>query len=283
MVKRDDLYTLAPGTALQGNKVRKLLPVLEGALARAEAPLLVSFGGAYSNHLSALATAGKVYGLPIHLFVRGEEVDNPVLRKAVRDGAILSKISRAEYKKRGEEDWLRGIQEQLSDTYDRSLEDIWLILEGGTSEAAVLSVGDIFDELLTDLGRAPDYILVSAGTGGTAAGIIRAADPATRIEVFPALKGNWMAAEIRKWIPEGNSNNWTCIEGYAYGGYGKFPQAWSTLNHGLAKRADIGELNLPPLEPIYTAKLFSGVFDRIRKGHYPRGATIVVIHTGGIY
>ena len=81
-VKRDDLYTLAPGTALQGNKVRKLTPVLRAALSAAEKPILVSFGGAYSNHVSALATAGQVYQLPTHLIIRGEEVDNPLLQAA---------------------------------------------------------------------------------------------------------------------------------------------------------------------------------------------------------
>lgn len=135
---------------------------------------------------------------------------------------------------------------------------------------------------MNDLGEAPDYLCVSAGTGGTAAGLISTADIATRVEVYPALKGSWMEKEVRKHLPAGASGNWTCITDYSFGGYGKFPEEWVIPSPGMAKRAYIGP-DLPPLEPVYTAKLFSGVLDRLRKGCYPPGSTLVVLHTGGIY
>lgn len=280
--KRDDLYSPASGTALQGNKVRKLSGILQSALAGTQRPLLVSFGGAFSNHLSALATAGRVYGLRVVVFVRGEEVDNPLLRQATADGADLIRISRTEYRRKHDEDWLAHRCRELCAQYDLPESQIWFIPEGGTSAETAESVAPLYREIVSDLGEAPDFICLSAGTGGTAAGLISTADIATRIEVYPALKGNWMGGEIKKNLLSNASDNWTCVTDYHFGGYGKFPKEWVIPSPGMAKRAYIGP-GLPPLEPVYTAKLFSGVLNRLRQGCYPSGSTLVVLHTGGIY
>ncbi len=281
--KRDDLYTLAPGTALQGNKVRKLEGFLQAALTGDQKPVLVSFGGAYSNHLSALSTAGRLYELRVVLYVRGEEADNPLLDRARADGAYLRHLSRAEYRRKGEEAWLKDRQLELALEYRLPINSIWFIAEGGTCPDSARNVGKLYNEVVDELGALPDYLCLSAGTGGSAAGIIGAAEAATRVEVFPALKGNWMADEIRRLLPQNSSDNWTTITDYHFGGYGKFPKDWIVPSEGLAKRAKIGEPDLPPLEPIYTAKLFYGVLDRIRKGDYPPGSSVVVVHSGGIY
>lgn len=281
--KRDDLYTQVPGTALQGNKVRKLEGFLRAALGAPVPPVLVSFGGAYSNHLSALATAGKRYGIQVHLVVRGEEVDNPVLRQAEMDGARLEKISRSEYRMRNDNTWLVNLKNKVASAYNCAVENVWLIPEGGTSPQSARTVGSLYGEIVTALGKPPDFLCLSAGTGGSAAGIIQAADPASQIEVYPALKGNWMRAEIKQIGKLGASGNWRCIQDYHFGGYGKYPKSWISPATGLGARADIGEPGLPPLEPIYTAKLFYGVLDRLRKRRYPEGADLVIIHTGGIY
>lgn len=267
---------------MQGNKVRKLAGVLRRALAETTRPVLVSFGGAYSNHLSALATAGRLYGLRIVVFVRGEEVDNPLLQRATKDGATLIRISRSEYRQKTSPEWLKARQQQLANRFRLPERLVWFIPEGGTSPGDLTSFAPLFQEIVADLGKPPDYLCVSAGTGGTAAGLIAAADLATRIEVYPALKGNWMADEIKQLLPPGASSNWTCINDYHYGGYGKWPAEWNVPSSGLARRAFIGP-GLPPLEPVYTAKLFSGVLGRIGKGQYPAGSQIVVLHTGGIY
>lgn len=281
--KRDDQYSFFLGTALQGNKVRKLLPTLRAALAAHKKPLLYSFGGAYSNHVSALASAGEQFGLLVVLFIRGEEVDNPLLRDAAQKGAHLIKVSRSDYRLRNDPNWRVSWEQQLAEKYNLPEDQIWHIPEGGSTEAGVVSAGEAYTETAAQLGRPPDYFCLSAGTGGTAAGIIQAANPSSRIEVFPALKGSWMPEEINKFLPTGRTTNWTCIEGYHFGGYGKFPPAWDTEPGFLAKRADIGFAGLPPLEPIYTAKLFSGVLDRVGQGCYPPGSTVVVLHTGGLY
>jgi len=281
--KRDDLYSLAPGTALQGNKVRKLLPILKAALTASSKPVLCSFGGAYSNPLAALATAGKRYDLPVVLFVRGEEVDNALLQDAAAKGAHLIRLSRTDYRLRNDSAWLASQQRQLAVTFDLPLNQIWMIPEGGSTAAGILNCGTAYREALSQLGAPPDYFCLSAGTGGTAAGILQATDPATRVIVFPALKGNWMAGEIRKLLPHEVTENWELISDFHFGGYGKFPKEWIIPTAGLAKRAAIDEPGLPPLEPIYSAKLFSGVLARLRAGFYRRGSKVVVLHCGGIY
>lgn|GEM_PF-1214125 len=281
--KRDDLYTPAPGTALQGNKVRKLSGFIRAALALAQRPLFMSFGGAFSNHLSALATAGRLYGFPVVIFVRGEEADNPILDQAKSDGAQLIHLSRSEYRLRYDSDWLNARRTELAARYGLPVSAVWPIAEGGTCPGSARSVGKLYDEVTTQMGSVADYLCISAGTGGSAAGVILAAHPATRIEVFPALKGDWMTKEIKHFLPVDCGKNWACVQDYHFGGYGKFPKEWIIASRGRAKIADIGEPGLPPLEPVYTAKLFYGVLDRVRRGAYPAGSSVVVVHTGGIY
>jgi 1-aminocyclopropane-1-carboxylate deaminase len=281
--KRDDLYTLAPGTALQGNKVRKLEGFLAAALAAEQKPVLMSFGGAFSNHLSALATAGKQNEIPLTIFVRGEEAHNPLLDHAGADGARLIYLSRSEYRQKYDQGWLQRQRRSLADFYKVPVSSIWPIAEGGTSPGSATNVGKLYHEIVEALAAPPDFLCLSAGTGGSAAGVIQAAGTGTQVEVFPALKGEWMADEIRNFLPDLTNEHWTTVTDYHFGGYGKFPKEWIAPSKGLAKRADIGEPGLPPLEPIYTAKLFFGVLDRIRKGHYPPGSSVVVVHTGGIY
>lgn len=281
--KRDDLYTPAPGTALQGNKVRKLSGFIQAALTQEQSPLLMSFGGAFSNHLSALATAGKLYGIPVVIYVRGEEAANAILSRAESDGARLIRLSRAEYRLKYNNEWLSARRKELATEYGLPVSAVWPIAEGGTCPGSARSVGHLYEEVMNQLGEAPDYLCLSAGTGGSAASIIQAAAQTTTVEVFPALKGNWMDKEIQGLLPEVSAKNWACINEYHFGGYGKFPKEWIIASDGLAKIADIGEPGLPLLEPIYTAKLFYGVLDRVRQGVYPPGSRVVVVHTGGIY
>ncbi|TXF90931.1 pyridoxal-phosphate dependent enzyme [Neolewinella aurantiaca] len=289
--KRDDLYSPAPGTALQGNKVRKLEPILGAARGAPVRPVLFSFGGAFSNHLSALATAGRIYGLRVVIYVRGEEADNPVLDRARADGAELILISRVEYRMKKDHTWLMARRAEIAERFATDKRWVWPVPEGGSGAGAAESVGQLYDEVVAALGAAPSHLCLSAGTGCSAAGVIAAAHPATHVEVYPALKGNWMASEIIGFLPDIAGKNWSCIPDYHFGGYARFPKEW-IVEHGpssppgtcgLATIADIGEPGLPPLEPVYNAKLFYGVMDRIRKGIYPQGSTVVVVHSGGIY
>ncbi|WP_116126489.1 pyridoxal-phosphate dependent enzyme [Lewinella sp. IMCC34183] len=273
-VKRDDRYAFEPGSPLQGNKVRKLSPLLRRSDLAGRT--VVTFGGAYSNHVAALAAAGERFGFRTSFLIRGEPVRNPVLDFAAARGGELRFLDRTTYRLRDDAATLR----QLVPDPDHII-----VPEGGTSTASLPLTGELFHETVRQLGYAPDYFCLSAGTGGTAAGVVAAAaGTTTHVEVFPALRGEWMAETIRRQM--GNARaEFSVFSRYAGRGYAKFPAHWQLHRPAgaLATRADIGVAGLPPLEPVYTAKLFTGVLDRVSAGAYPSGAVIVVAHTGGIY
>lgn len=281
-VKRDDRYTLAPGTALQGNKVRKLLPVLTEAAAEPQR-LHYTFGGSHSNHLAAVATAVDRFGLRAVAFVRGEDATSPQLDYCRECGLDLIRISRGEYRRRDDNAWLGEQRKALARKYVLPVADVHRLPEGGTTWEGMIACGDVLRETTAQLSRTPDFFCLSAGTGGTAAGVLHAADPATRVEVFPALKGNWLAAAIQQYLYPTASKNWTVIPDYVFGGYARWPAAWTRTGPGLQTLADTGVAGLPALEPVYTAKLFAGVLDRLAKGVYPPESSVVVLHSGGIY
>ena len=303
-VKRDDLHTPLPGTALQGNKVRKLAPVRPelGDYART-----VTFGGAYSNHLAALFALRAAAPFPLTCFVRGESVTNPILQAGAAAGAELRFVSRGDYRAKHTPGVLLPLLDRVATDHGLSISDLLILPEGGTFswdslDAAGLNrgrnaryrteqlsaSGTPLHEICEQLGGAPDYCCVSMGTGGTAAGLALAARayPNLRLEIFPALRGRWMRAEIERIAGVGELANLRVLMDYHGGGYAKVPKEWRPYRPAgsLASRTDLpGENGLPPLEPIYTAKLFAGVLDRLRAGHYPPGSTIVLLHTGGIY
>lgn len=218
-----------------------------------------------------------------------------MLDQARADGAELVLVSREEYRRKKDPAWLAARREEIAVRYKIEISWVWPVPEGGSGPGAAESVGQLYHEVVSELGAVPDYVCLSAGTGCSAAGVIAATDQATRVEVYPALKGDWMTKEIVGFSPEIEGKNWTCITDYHFGGYGRFPQEWTanskhltspgpaSVASGLAQIADIGEPGLPPLDPVYNAKLFYGVLDRIRKGYYPAGSTVVVVHSGGVY
>lgn len=275
--KRDDLYAFDPASPLQGNKVRKLRPYLAAPEAL-RGRTIVSFGGAYSNHLAALSAAGRRFGFFTRFLVRGEPVSNPTLDYIRANGSDLRFVSRSDYRRKNDPEFLQALSVGPQDL---------VIPEGGGTAASLIHAGAPFSESVVQLGRVPDYFCLSAGTGCTAAGIVAAAEQCpAKIEVFPALRGDWMRGAIEAWmgrpIP---ANKLEVVKEFTFGGYGKFPGHWKlyTPPGCLAKRADVGMQDLPPLDPVYTAKLFVGVLERIRLGAYPRKSTVVVLHTGGIY
>ena len=233
---------------------------------------MVTFGGNYSNHLAALATASRRYTFPLHCCVRGEPVTNPVIDYVASRGPALHWLSRSDYR-------AGRLPPALA-----SLPGAVLIPAGGTTPAALPYTGEVYAEIVAQLGRHPDYCCLSMGTGGTAAGTIRAAagTPA-RVEVFPALRGDWPRAALEELT--GPGHDFTVVSDYHFGGYARYPARWrrdAPRRTAPAAAAVDPDLDLP-LEPVYTAKLFAGVLDRLRRAHYPRGSTLVVVHTGGIY
>lgn len=260
-VRREDLIH----PVVSGNKFRKLKYNLIEA-ARQHHTHLLTFGGAFSNHIAAVAASGKMNGFATIGIIRGEELrddiqSNPTLSFAAGCGMKLEFVSRETYRKKTDPDYIAALQQQFGAFY--------LLPEGGTNALAVQGC----EEILTQADADFDYICCAAGTGGTAAGLINTSHEAQQVLVFPSLKGDFLGDEIRKFTAK---RNWRVIPDYHFGGYGK-------VTPGLV--SFINRFNLEngvPLDPVYTGKMLFGVMDMIRSGSFPAGSKILAIHTGGL-
>lgn len=266
---RDDL--LHPD--LPGNKARKLKYNLQAARAAGHAQLL-TFGGAYSNHLAAVAAAGRLYGFATAGLVRGEvHVPlNPTLTRCVADGMALHYLDRATYRRRAEPAFLAEMQAQFGPAY--------LLPEGGTNPLALRGVAELIGELRQHADF--DAVAVAAGTGGTLAGLVlglaEARYPARAVGVA-ALKGaDFLRADIDALLAAagGPAGRYELHTNYHGGGYAKLPAGLRAFIGQF--EADYGVL----LDPIYTGKLLTGVLDLIALGHFTPGSTVVAVHTGGL-
>lgn len=266
-VKRDDLIH----PQVSGNKWRKLKYNLQAAQQQQQKRLL-TFGGAYSNHIAATAAAGKMFGFETIGVIRGELVKplNPTLSLAQQQGMHLVFVGRKEYRQQKAE-IAAGLEDELGTCY--------VIPEGGSNTLAVKGCAEIVAEVREQVDGIPDYFCVSSGTGGTAAGIIVGLAGMSNLRVFPALKGDFIKDEINSLIWEyvgENYDNWHLITDYHFGGYTKWNQELIDFINDF-----YGKFRLQ-LDPIYTGKLFYGVWNEIEKGNFKNGSTIVIIHTGGL-
>lgn len=267
---RDDLLNLD----LPGNKARKLKYNLRQARAEGRSRLL-TFGGAYSNHLAAVAAAGRLYGFATTGLVRGEEhlPLNPTLARCAADGMALHYLDRSTYRRRAEPELLAEMQRQFGPAY--------LLPEGGTNALALRGVAELITELRQH--TTFDAVAVAAGTGGTLAGLAlglaEATYPARAVGVA-ALKGaDFLRAEVDALTLAAAGTvltNYELHTGYHFGGYAKLPAELRAFIKQF--EAAYGVL----LDPIYTGKLLFGVLDLIEKNHFAPGSTVVVVHTGGL-
>ncbi len=264
-IKREDL--LHP--EVSGNKFRKLKYDLLQAKEKNQDTLL-TFGGAFSNHIAAVAAAGHLLGFKTIGVIRGDELEedihitllkNPTLRYAVSKGMKLKFISRGEYRKKSTPDFLDTLRSQLG--------DFFLLPEGGTNSLAVKGCG----EILTKSDLEYDHICCPVGTGGTIAGLINSARTTQHVLGFPALKGNFLIDEISKYT---SAQNWKLITDYHFGGYGKVSAELINFINDFSKKYHI------PLDPVYTGKMFFGIFDMVKKEAFPQNSRILAVHTGGL-
>lgn len=263
-VKRDDL--LHP--YISGNKWRKLKYNLVEAK-RVGCDTLITFGGAYSNHLYAVAAAGKEFGFKTMGIVRGEEGQSkptPTLQFAHSCGMQLVFVSRTQYQDK----------EKLAISYLKP--NSYLIPEGGSNALAVQGVGEAMTEIIEQLGHQPDYVCVPVGTGATAAGLLSRVGAQTKILAFPVLKAEeaYFQREIRQWIEVEKMNNLLLLNNYHFGGYAKMNQ---TLIDFIGQFEEQHNLLL---EQVYTGKMFFGLYDLMANDFFPKGSTVVVLHTGGL-
>lgn len=264
-VKREDL--LHPH--ISGNKWRKLKYNLQEARQQGHHTLL-TFGGAYSNHIAATAAAGKEYGFRTIGIIRGEEhlPLNPTLSFATSCDMQLHYVSRERYRQKNDPDFLRELQQEFGDTYT--------LPEGGTNLLAVKGCTEIVSSLPISF----SHICCAMGTGGTMAGIVAGLAGKQEALGFPALKGGaFLEEEVEELVQAYNGQcygNWQLITDYHFGGYAKVKPELLAFMEAFTKQHRI------PLEPVYTGKMMYGLFDLIRKGFFARGSRIVAVHTGGL-
>lgn len=261
-LKRED--RLHP--AISGNKFRKLKYNLIAARQQGFRALL-TFGGAYSNHIAAVAAAGFELGFKTIGIIRGEELadkiqDNPTLQLAKAQGMQLHFVTRTDYRHKGDHEFLEQLKRQFGEFY--------LIPEGGTNQLAIQGC----EEILTEQDKQDfDYICCAVGTGGTIAGMINSSSIQQKILGFPALKGDFLANEIKQWTTR---TNWDLCLNYHFGGYAKTTPDLLEFIQNFQTKTDI------EIEPIYTGKMLFGIFDLIEKGYFPANSRILAIHTGGL-
>jgi len=257
---------------IQGNKLLKLkynlLHVINGKYRG-----IITFGGAYSNHIAAVAAASKLCNIPSIGIIRGDEtssVQSHTLDQAQKNGMQLLRISREAYRHKNEAVFL---SELLS-----SYPGYFIIPEGGTNEFAIEGVREIVPEILTQLEFRPDYIICPIGTGGTFAGLLQAGQADIEIIGIPVLKGDWIDGYLVDLLSGFGikSEKWSLWKEFHFGGYAKTAPELLTFKDDFEQKYDI------PLDPVYTAKLMYGVTEKIKSGYFAKGEKIVVLHTGGL-
>lgn len=260
-IRREDLIH----PFVSGNKFRKLKYNLLQAKAENQTTLL-TFGGAFSNHIAAVAFAGKEYNFKTIGIIRGDELrekiqENPTLKFAQENGMQFEFISRCDYSDKENPDFIKQLREKFGSFY--------LVPEGGTNNLAIKGC----EEILTKEDSQFDYICCAVGTGGTISGLINSALPHQKVLGFPALKGDFLREEICKFA---KTDTWQLITDYHFGGYGKVNLEMINFINNFNQSNNI------PLDPVYTSKMAFGVLDLIAKDYFPSNSKILLIHTGGL-
>jgi len=260
-VKRED--QLHP--FISGNKFRKLKYNIEAAK-KVGLKTVLTYGGAYSNHIAATAFAGKEYGFNTIGIIRGEELvqkwqENPTLRFAHANGMQFKFVTREGYRVKEEAGAIASLEKEFGLFYR--------IPEGGTNQLAVQGCEEIVHAGDSDF----DVLITCVGTGGTISGIINSSKDHQVIIGFPALKGDFLKKDICKFTAK---SNWDLETNYNFGGYGKISEELIVFINDFKKKTAI------PLDPIYTGKMMFGVVDMIAKNHFKEGTKILAIHTGGL-
>jgi len=260
-IKREDL--LHP--LLSGNKWRKLKYNLAAAKESGKTTLL-TFGGAYSNHISAVAAAGKAYGFHTIGVIRGDELAthyraNPTLAMASESGMEFHFVSREAYRDKSSSAFIADLKTKFGDFY--------MLPEGGTNALAIKGC----EEILTEEDNQFTHVCCAVGTGGTLSGIINSSLENQKIIGISALKDDFLSDVICKFVTK---TNWEINATYHFGGYGKVTDELVLFLNSFYRQTKI------PLDPIYTGKMVFGVLDLIDKNYFPEKAKILLIHTGGL-
>jgi 1-aminocyclopropane-1-carboxylate deaminase len=293
LLKRDDL--IHPD--LPGNKWRKLAPNLRAARGR---PLL-TFGGAYSNHLRATAAAGRLLGFPTIGIVRGDELAsrplNPSLSQCAADGMRLVFVDRTTYREKDAPEVRERILSMASRHTGAVSGDFYVVPEGGSNALAAQGCAalghelrdtgssateDVTDEATDEAADeaandAIDVVAVACGTGGTLAGLAAGLGPGQRAIGFPVLKGGFLGDAIHALqygAFDGPAGDWSLDERFAFGGYARTTPALDAF------AADFEARHRLPVERVYVAKMLYGLTELAGEGAFPPGSTVAAVITG---
>ena len=245
---------------------------------------LLSFGGPFSNHIHALAAAGKRQQFNTIGIIRGEEYLplNQTLSDAIDNGMKLYYINRKTYRNKH----LPEVIEQLLSTIitdqpfpnASAKEDIYIVPEGGTNKLAIKGAAEIIQLISNDT----DFICVPCGTGGTISGVISGLEKSkthhATVYGFPALKGaEFLHKDISSLLDNHTINtSWQLFYDYHFGGFGKINKQLALFLEGFEQTHHI------ELDPIYTSKMLYAIMDLIKRDFFPKGSKITAIHTGGL-
>jgi 1-aminocyclopropane-1-carboxylate deaminase/D-cysteine desulfhydrase-like pyridoxal-dependent ACC family enzyme len=265
LIKREDLNH----PFVSGNKWWKLKYNLEEAKQSGKQKIL-TFGGAYSNHIYATAAAARASGFESVGIIRGDKhlSLNPTLKFAERQGMHLHYVSREEYRRKSEP----GFDEELKKRFG----EFYLIPEGGTNSNAIKGCAELAEKLV---GIPFDCLCLPVGTGGTLSGLVTRLAP-KKIIGFSVLKnGGFLKEEVRKLLLDYSGvdgHRWDIETHYDFGGYAKFSPRLLHFIQSFHQDHSI------PLDPVYTGKMMYGIIDLIKQNKFERGTTIMAIHTGGL-
>ncbi len=271
-VKRDDLIHPQFG----GNKWRKQKYNLMHAREN-QFDTLLTFGGAWSNHIYATAAAARHFGFNSIGIIRGEKHTplNATLSFAESCGMQLHYINRVEYRKKHEPQYLQKLKQQFGEVY--------ILPEGGSNALALKGCEEIVDEINDEIDQPFDVICCASGTGATLAGLVKALKPAQSAIGFSALKGgDFLNHEVETFLsgehPDANRpmKNWKIETDFHFGGYAKINDE---LIHFMRQfQSEYGF----SLDAVYTGKMFYGLFKRIENKTFAPGSIIVAVHSGGL-
>lgn len=259
-MKREDLIH----EGISGNKFWKLYyNVIRYLDSKPKNPMLISFGGAFSNHIAALAVVGKQLNVPTLGIIRGEELatswpENATLRNASEMGMVFHFVSREDYR----------AKDVLTKNFKKQYPDALVIPEGGSNELAVQGIKMMLDNRTKDF----DYLCTAVGTGGTVAGLSLCAEIHQKILGFQVVRDESVTGKVRDWS---SRQNITFVDA-AGRGYAKITEELVDFINDFYEKYTI------PLDPIYTGKMMQTIFRLIDEDYFPVGSRILAFHTGGL-
>ncbi|GAA4158722.1 pyridoxal-phosphate dependent enzyme [Chryseobacterium ginsenosidimutans] len=259
-MKREDLIH----PQISGNKYWKLFFNINNYLQKnPQIPYIITFGGAFSNHISAVSAVGNFTGIPTLGIIRGEELkdkwrDNPTLLFAKRNGMNLQFVTRKEYQYKG----------KLTEFLQKEFPNALIVPEGGTNEDAITGIKMMLNNETKDF----DYLCTAVGTGGTIAGISKYCEENQKVIGFKVVEDDSLENKIFELTLQKNFN----LIDSAFGGYGKIKDENIRFINDFKEKYGI------PLEPIYTGKMMQKVFELIDKEYFPENSKVLCFHTGGL-